>query len=214
MAACRLPNVGRCCGARSWLYTTRSGRSHQKCCASRKHLDFANGTAAFRRARNTMNVPAISETKINQIPTPESDVVAIDVELLGMRRGKLHRPTGKFGSLAISDGRTAWLILDQGLIQRALDAVRDCTWVFHNAQFDIFHLRRWAVVAERPPGRFWDTMIWERILWSGYFDSMGLEDLARRYLDISLSKEPRKLFETYSYMTPKMLDYAAMDAFM
>lgn len=152
------------------------------------------------------------QTHLNQIPNPATLEVAIDTELFGMEKRKLHRPTGSFACMSISDGTDAWVITDESLVQPALDSVKDLRWIFHNAQFDLFHLRRWADISPRTPDRLWDTMIVERLMWGGYYDGFSLDDLVRRYLDVFVDKKIRKQFEKAKSMTKDLVQYAALDA--
>jgi DNA polymerase I-like protein with 3'-5' exonuclease and polymerase domains len=99
------------------------------------------------------------------------------------------------------------------MVQPVLDSVKDLRWIFHNAQFDLFHLRRWAKIGRRTPDRLWDTMIIERLMWGGYFDGFSLDDLARRYLDVHMDKKIRKQFEDSKSMTSNLIQYAALDAY-
>jgi DNA polymerase-1 len=138
-------------------------------------------------------------------------VVALDTELFGMKRRHLHRETGTFASLAVYDGKTAYLITDQELLKPTIEAVRGSMWVMHNAVFDLFHLRRWTDIPDRSSENLWDTMIWERLLWSGYFNTFGLYDLARRYLDFDSDKKLRKRFEKATSMDWELRDYAITD---
>ncbi len=129
-----------------------------------------------------------------------------------MKSRKLHRPTGNFGCVSFSDGNEAWVITKEYMVQDALDAVKDHRWIFHNAQFDLFHLRRWADVERRSPDKLWDTMIMERLMWGGYFDGFSLGDLARRYFDYHMDKKIRKQFGKLTAMTWALTQYAATDA--
>lgn len=138
--------------------------------------------------------------------------VAIDLEVFNANQKQLHRPHGQFAMLSIADGKTVWVILDQCQVSQALANVVEARWVFHNAAFDVAHLRRWAKIKPRPADRFWDTMIMERILWNGYYSDYGLKDLARRYLDLPMGKELRKEFYKGSVVTPEMMVYGALDA--
>lgn len=140
----------------------------------------------------------------------KSDIVAIDLELAGLKESQLHRPAGKFVSLACSfDGETAYIIFDDREIPEFLERISDALWVFHNSTFDIGHLRRWAEVKERP---IRDTMLIEKILWSNYYDSFGLNDLVRRYLKCYMSKSTRKEFKDLEgEMTKEQIEYAALD---
>lgn len=140
----------------------------------------------------------------------EGDSVALDLELGGLREEQLHRPAGRFVSLACSfDGETAYLIQDENEIQQFLDNISKATWVFHNSTFDIGHLRRWAIVEEHP---IRDTMLIDKILWSDYYDDFGLNDLVRRYLGCYMEKDVRKEFhDLEGEMTKEQIHYAALD---
>ena len=129
---------------------------------------------------------------INELPLaqPDNTYCSLDVELFGAEKLRLHRPTGKFACLTLCpDGENVYLIDNEQMVDLALARVDNCWWIFHNAQFDIRQLRRWADVPPRK--KLWDTMIIERLLWSGYYDRFSLKDLVRRYLGIYL--------ETVSY---------------
>ena len=130
-----------------------------------------------------------------------------------MKKGKLHRKSGEFACMSVAvSADEVYVIEDEELVPEAIDAVRACKWIMHNAGFDLFHLRRWATVEFRDHDTFWDTMLWERLMWNGYFESFGLDDLTRRYLDGSMDKKVRRAFEKADTMTPEMRTYAATDA--
>jgi DNA polymerase I len=136
--------------------------------------------------------------------------VALDVELFRAERKRLHRVTGKFACLSICfDPKVVYLVENEKDVPKALALVKDGLWVFHNAYFDIFHLRRWVHVGDV---KFWDTMLIEKELFAGYYDSFGLEDLARRWLNEEMSKEDVKLFGKADTMMPEMRRYTAHDA--
>ena len=139
------------------------------------------------------------------------DTIALDLELSGLKQGQLHRPHGSFVSLAGSfDGETAYLIEDVDQIQEFMDNIKDATWVYHNSVFDINHLRRWVKVEERKNMR--DTMLIERLMYSGYYSDFGLNDLVRRYLKCFMPKDVRKEFhELEGRMTKEQIEYAALD---
>ncbi len=154
-------------------------------------------------------------TFTNQIPTETATPsVAIDLEIFGMRKRKLHRPEGTFACLVISDGVDTWLFDREDMIQDALDSVKDHRWIMHNSQFDLFHLRRWADVPERVPERLWDTMIIERLMFSGYYDGFSLADLARRYMDVVMDKKVRKEFEKATQLNGRLRKYTADDGML
>jgi len=137
---------------------------------------------------------------------------AIDVELFGMDEKKMHRPTnGRFASMQITmDGRTVYFITDENNVAEALSRIENGVWIFHNAKFDLTHLRRWADVPQRK--RLWDTMLIEQIMYSGYFHDFSLADLCRRRLDIYLEKSERETFETTDSLSQEQIEYASLDA--
>ncbi len=139
------------------------------------------------------------------------DVVSLDLELAGLKETQLHRPHGRFVSLAgCFDGENVYLIEDEEQVQEFLDNIKDATWVFHNSVFDLGHLRRWATVEERKNMR--DTLLIERIMFSGLYSDFGLNDLVRRYLKRHMPKAVRKEFhDLEGRMTQEQIEYAALD---
>lgn len=141
--------------------------------------------------------------------TPDLEC-AIDCEIFQMTAGKLHRPTGHFASIQICfDGNEVFVIQDEKQVPDLLKRIEPATHLFHNAYFDIFHIRRWGNYPDRQ--NLYCTLLLEKILWGGYYDSFGLKDLARRYLSIYMDKKEREEFVTADEFTPKMLKYAADD---
>ena len=139
--------------------------------------------------------------------------VAIDTELTGMDKNRLHRPTGNIVCVTMSGKGWVTLFDDMSRVQEALDSIKDRIWIFHNAPFDLFHLRRWFSIDERSPDKLWDTMIFERLLWSGYYKSFGLGDLTRRYIKIVLDKKVRDQFVLKgTILTNEQRVYAMEDA--
>jgi DNA polymerase-1 len=144
--------------------------------------------------------------------TPPALTASIDLEIYGMEKSKLHRPNqGTFASLQIClGGEKAYVIEDVKDVPKAMDNIKMCTHVFHNSVFDIRHLRRWCNYPDND--KMIDTMLIERILWGGYYDSFSLKDLSRRYLDELVDKAEREEFATAETMTPAMIAYAGRDA--
>jgi len=150
---------------------------------------------------------------IDEIPLaqPDNTFVSLDVELFGAEGHRLHRPTGRFACLTLCpDGENVYLLTDENLVDIALGRVDNCVWVFHNAQFDLQHLRRWSDI--QPRKKLWCTMTIEQLLWSGYYDRFYLKDLVRRYLGQYLEKEARESFSDAQELTPELIHYAATDA--
>ena len=160
---------------------------------------------------------------MNILPTPniythlppqftKDDKVAIDVELFGLDPKRLHRPSGRFGSVACTaNGKDVYIIFSSTEIKEFLTRCQDAVWIFHNSPFDIAHLRRWTQI--EPRKRLWDTLLIEKIMFSGYYNNneYGLNDLFRRYCSIYLEKSEQKKFEIDAEWTPEKIEYAAKD---
>lgn len=148
----------------------------------------------------------------------EKGWVALDLELFGAEKHKLHRPTtGRFACLSIcaeSNPNIVYVLLDEKQVKDALWNIRNAVWVFHNASFDITHLRRWAAIPPRK--KLWDVMIIEKIMCGGLYDTdqYSLEDIVRRRLDQRMNKEIRKQFEKATSMNQERIEYAANDAYV
>ena len=151
---------------------------------------------------------------LKEIPPPQSKnkFVALDVEIFGLNSKQLHRPTsGKFACLSIAiEPDEVYVVEDITLLYEVLANINDTVYCFHNAKFDIRHLRRWIPI--EPRKKLWDTMLLERIMWGGYYDLFALEHLARRYLDIKMDKSAQKSFEDATELSDEQIHYAALDA--
>lgn len=141
----------------------------------------------------------------------ETDVIALDLELSGLRDEQLHRPAGRMTSLAGSfDGETAYIVFEEDEVAEFMQRIDKATHVYHNATFDLGHLRRWARIQERKNLR--DTMLIEKAMFSDYYDDFGLNDLVRRYLGCYMPKDVRKEFHNLEgAMTDEQVQYAALD---
>lgn len=143
---------------------------------------------------------------------PANTYVALDTEWFGMELDRIHRPTtGKFACLTLCvEPGEVYLIDNENAAWFALESIKDCVWVIHHAKFDLTHLRR---IAKIPPrAKLIDTLLMERILWSGLYEGFGLDDLARRYLGVHLDKSLQSKWQTLTEMTPEMLEYSVKDA--
>ena len=146
-------------------------------------------------------------------PRTRYGTVAMDTEHFGLNPNQLHRPAGKLAAMTLTlDGETVYLLKSESQVEKALTSVRACRWVMHNASFDLVHLRRWADIQPRSPDLLVDTMIWERILFSGWYLGFGLDDLSRRWLKKTLPKEVRKSFAEGEELTSEQARYACSDA--
>lgn len=149
-----------------------------------------------------------------ELPPETFDIeyVAIDSEFFNQDENRLHRPHGDFGCVGCtSNGRDVYMIFDTDQIQDFYQRIDASVHIYHNAFYDLIQLGRFAQLVERK--KIWDTMIVEQIRFNGYYDSFGLNDLVRRYLNIYLPKDTRKEFtqsETTT-MTDDQIFYAACD---
>jgi DNA polymerase I-like protein with 3'-5' exonuclease and polymerase domains len=137
--------------------------------------------------------------------------LAIDSEFFGQVKGKLHRPSGRFACLQMCAGEDVYLITDPLDIPKAMDWAKDGQWIIQNSSYDITQLRKYAEIKPRP---IFDTMLVERNLFNGYYDSFALPDLTRRWLQIHMDKEARDDFETMTELDPEHIQYAARDAYL
>lgn len=128
---------------------------------------------------------------VHNIPPKLNNWIALDLELVNTNIKVLHRPQGgDFALLTICDGENVYIINKEVSVPAAIHNIQDCVWVFHNAKFDLTHLRRWSDIP--PRNKIWDTMLIDKIMYSGYYDSFSLADLARRYLGVFLDKSLQK----------------------
>jgi DNA polymerase I-like protein with 3'-5' exonuclease and polymerase domains len=143
---------------------------------------------------------------------PRNTYVAIDVELFGMNKKILHRPTtGRFACLTIcADPDIVYIFDKTSDIQPILNQLWDCIWVAQEAKFDLTQLRRWATI--NPRRKLWDTLLIERIMFGGLYDMFALQHLARRHLNIYVDKSLQKAWEKANELTPELIQYACTDA--
>ena len=157
---------------------------------------------------------------LNQVPPrfPPGSYVAFDMETWTTKEDaqRLHRPTGQFASLAVTaDGYNVYVVTEQENLQATVTNMIDCVWVAQNLSYDLRQIRRWVNIP--PVQEFFCTMMFDRILWGGFFNNFSIKDLARRYLELYLSKEARSAFQVDSYhqipfLDGDMLYYNAVDA--
>jgi len=146
-------------------------------------------------------------------PKQRSGTAAIDIEMFGLDKRQLHRPKGKLACATIClDGKTVYYLEKESQVEKALANINGCRWVFHNGNFDIRHLRRWADIPPRDADHYWDTQYIEQIMYSGWFDSFALNDLSRRHLDNPMGKDTRQRFIKGDPIDDEMMLYAATDS--
>lgn len=158
-----------------------------------------------------MNV--LDEIKIYDCVPPtfhENDSVSIDIELFGAEETKLHRPTGKFASIALTaNGKDVYVVTDKEWLRDIAYTIKNCELVFQNAMFDIFQLRRWIKLPKRL--KVWDTMLVDRVMFNGYYDAFNLRALTRRHLGLLMEKDALEQFKTATEMNREMIEYNARD---
>jgi DNA polymerase-1 len=143
-------------------------------------------------------------------PAKPNEMVAIDLEIFGMQEGRLHLPEGRFACMTMAYGpKEVYQIYDEHDVREALLRLDKGLWVFHNAVFDLRQLMRWATIKRR---LIHDTLLFDKNLFGGYYDTFGLDDLSRRWLHDYMDKSVREQFEEATTMTSAMNKYAAKDA--
>ncbi|MBE0573334.1 hypothetical protein IH575_00320 [Candidatus Dojkabacteria bacterium] len=160
--------------------------------------------------------------KINQVPDiTDISYASIDLEMFGQDKDRLHQPHGTFACLSVVLGNFAqsisrsYLISDVTMLQQTMDTLQGVPiWVFQNATYDIIQLGGLCDV--QPDGLplhyIWDTMLVEKILYSGYYVNFSLKDLARRYLGKLLAKDKYEDIADRTIDTKALYDYAIDDA--
>jgi len=156
----------------------------------------------------------IKEYKIiHDVPPPlqVADRVAIDTEFVGMDKSRLHRPTGEFACATFYFGTDeVYIVENVNDLPQAFENVEKAGWIFHNAKFDIFHLRRYTVIPVRM--KMWDTMLVEQVMYSGLYTEFNLAACVRRHLDMYMPKDVRDEFSTHSgEMSKEQVEYACID---
>jgi DNA polymerase I-like protein with 3'-5' exonuclease and polymerase domains len=142
---------------------------------------------------------------------PNNTYVAIDTEFQKMNIKKMHRAHGKFALMTMCyEPDTVYYIDSTSEIQPALSFLDNTVWVMHNAKFDITQLRPYANIPPRT--KLVDTMLMEKILWSGWYEHFDLQSCVRRYLNEHLDKTLQSAWEEAEVITPEMLEYACKDA--
>lgn len=140
----------------------------------------------------------------------KGDKVSVDSEFFKQVKGRLHRAHGDFAGMGVSyDGVTIYYTIDEKDIPEFMSRIDKAVHIYHHAKYDITQLRRFAHIPQR--NLLWDTMLIEQIMYSGYYKDFGLNDLARRYLDVYMAKDVRDEFETSDTMSKEQIEYMAVD---
>lgn len=149
------------------------------------------------------------------LPIGPEGWVAVDLEMFNMDKRKMHRhTTGQFASLQIcADGKTVYFIDDEAQVAEAMARIHPlATLVMHNALFDLNQLQRWIPEALKERVNLWDTLLMEQVIYGGFYSDFGLEDLARRYLNLRMDKNIRNQFNGETQLSTQMIQYGALDA--
>ncbi len=152
-------------------------------------------------------------TEVRQVPKAiselrQSAVIALDTEATGFdphQADLLLVQLAMPGFAYLFDAR----MLD---LTKLKDLLEDSAIVkiAQNASFDYRMLKAKLGIEAGP---FFDTMLAERVLTSGYSRENSLEAIARKYLGIQLEKELRETFANHQReFSKRQLDYAAADA--
>lgn len=151
--------------------------------------------------------------ELNKIPIVDNNSYAsIDLEMYEQKLELLHIPHGKFACLSISmeDG-TNYLINDDNLLQQTMDELAKVPeWIFQNAVYDLTQLKALCTLDDLH--FIWDTMIVEKILWSGYYVNFSLKDMVRRYFGEILLKDKYEDIQDRTISATELNNYAIDDA--
>ena len=146
-------------------------------------------------------------------PETHNQWIGIDIEMFNMNDKQLHRPTsGDFALMSIAIGEDVYMIDDKSNISLALNNIEDNWWIFQNAKFDLVQLRRWAGIP--PRNRLWDTMLMERVLFGGYYDTFYLSRSYSQTFEYPSGKRRSPTSFTGSGVSSEQLFYSAMDAYV
>jgi DNA polymerase-1 len=141
---------------------------------------------------------------------PKGELAALDTELFGMEKKRLHRPGGTLACLSVCVGDDVWQVYSEKDIAAAMRRMKLAEQVWQKGDFDFRQLRARGIPVK--PDRYWDTMYVEQCLFNNYYSHFGLDSLSRRWLQRQLDKESRELFYEADRMTREMQRYAARDA--
>lgn len=149
------------------------------------------------------------------IPKQKDTLVAIDLEMFGNVKSRLHRPEGELALAAFADETCVYVVDNVPDLIKSYRNVENCTLAFHNAMYDIPHLRQYGLCLKPRPGhKVLDTLLIERILWNGYFDEFSLADCVRRECGFAMDKTERKEFKGARIpITDDLREYNATDAY-
>lgn len=151
------------------------------------------------------------EYLIDQMPNITGATrAAIDLEMFGQDKERLHIPHGKFAclSVALDNGRnyiyTNTLVLDE-----VFWMLKPLQWIIQNATYDIRQLRQFVKIEPHP---IFDPMLVEKVLWGGYYVTFGLSSMVRRYLGLYMAKDKYEELQDESINREELFQYNVQDA--
>jgi DNA polymerase-1 len=147
------------------------------------------------------------ETAYNRLS--QSREIGCDTETSGLQAGK-----SRLFSVQFSDGELAVLVpvsegVQLGALARLLTSAEH-TKIFHNAKFDLDFLRAAGYSAVN----VFDTMIAEKVLTRGAYQSASLAETLYRYFAVDLEKSHRIKFSARKWdgvWTDELVHYALSD---
>lgn len=135
--------------------------------------------------------------------------IGCDTETSGLKAG-----TSRLFSVQFSDGDFSVLVpTSEGVALGALAEILSdpgIIKIFHNAKFDLPFL----AAAGHSVSNIFDTMIAERVLTKGAYQSSSLAETLYRYFAVDLDKAPRDKFSSRKWdgvWTDELVNYALSD---
>ena len=147
-----------------------------------------------------------------RFPSLSDKFVAFDIETTGLDVTK-----DRICAIALSDGRDLWFVdvrkRDwQECHEYLKNLFRNNYIIGHNLAFDLMFVREHYQVPYPDGINIWDTMIAESIITAGYKDEeVGLDDVAMRYFDVTMSKEYQTSFTWDGVYSDEQKNYAVTD---
>ncbi len=149
---------------------------------------------------------------VNELPTIEKQVAAIDIETTVTPGSKISNPwQNRIVSIQVCDGTDTYVIPPTGNMASVVPLINNpnIKKVGHNIAFDVsFITQQFGAQAEN----VYDTMILSRMLYAGKGMRHGLDDCLAYELGITLDKSTREQFYNHSgELTEEQLRYIAGD---
>lgn len=164
-----------------------------------------------------MEIVLVNDAK--EIDVSDTDCVGFDIETHPRRqflkKGVKDLPVDpRYQRTVLAQicvGETVYVLRKNFASLRKLLANKHIVKVIHNAEFELkFMQHEFGLKVHN----IFDTMIAEAIIESGRRPHLGLDPVCEKYLQIKLNKEVRELFIEGARITRKMIEYAAIDAWV